>query len=282
MDIELETICIRVTTRCNMKCKHCWAEKLSKTTDIDPNELLDFVSRIKPLGLRHVSLSGGEPTLYPHLYFLIGNLVKKKYTVSITTNGTSPTSLLAIFRQANIPNTSKLKARFSIDGWRTIHDSIRGYGAYESTVEEARRVSDELGGVGINTVVIDEPQYLEEILSDFSFFKITDWALITPIARGRLKDNQHKKNIIFRNIVLWQNKLKEMFPFLKVVIWDYLSHPNGGILIEADGTIKMPGITEKDDIVIGHIGSARIASLRKHIFRRLEKDPVAYFTLQNL
>jgi len=260
-----------------MKCQHCWAEYPGANTDIDPKELLNFISGIKPLGLRHISLSGGETTLYPHLCFLTEELIKSKYNVSITTNATSSTKLRNIVRRLDPSDTSKIKVRVSLDGPRIIHDSIRGNGAYKSAIEEARQISNLFGGIGVNTVVMSEPCYLEEIIKDFSSLKITDWALITPVSRGRLINKHYNTNAIFQNIRLWQNKLKELFPSLKVVVWDYLSHPNGGIIVEADGMIKMPGISEKDDIIIGPIRSTGVALIREHMVRRLNNDPIAYF-----
>ncbi len=76
MNIVLDTICVRVTTKCNMKCRHCWAPFSLKATDIDLNELTNFISRLKStIGLKHVSLSGGEPTLYPHIRILLEKLL---------------------------------------------------------------------------------------------------------------------------------------------------------------------------------------------------------------
>jgi len=265
-----------------MKCHHCWALPSDKLIDIDLNELLEFVSLLKStVGLKHVSLSGGEPTLYPHIQILLENLFKRNLYVSITTNGTSSTSLTEIIRQSKFINTSKLNVRFSIDGWRTFHDSIRGSGSYDTTIHQARRLSDEIGSVSINTVVMDKPKFIEKIFSDLSFVRISEWALITPIARGRLKNNQSNKKMTFRNIDLWKKAIKGIKPSLDLFVWDYLSHPNGGILIEADGEIKMPGILEKDDIVMGRIQTIQITSLRQQIEKRLKKDPVAYFCAQN-
>ena len=165
----------------------------------------------------------------------------------------------------------------SIDGWKTFHDSIRGSGSYDTAIQEARQLTDLIGRVSINTVVMDEPNFIERILSDLSFVRIADWALITPISRGRLKSNKSNN----RNIDLWKKSIKGIKPSLDLFVWDYLSHPNGGILIEANGEVKLPGILEEDDIVIGHIQSIKINTLRLQIEKRLKKDPVAYFCTHN-
>lgn len=282
MNIVLETICVRVTTRCNLNCRHCWAPPSEKLIDIDLNELLEFVSLLKStVGLKHVSLSGGEPTLYPHIKILLDKLFKQNLYVSITTNGASSTSLAEIIRQSKFINTSKLNVRLSIDGWRPFHNSIRGSGSYDTTIQEARQLSNEIGSVNINTVVMDKPKFIEKIFRDLSFVKIAAWALITPIARERMKSNQSNKTLIFRNIDLWKEAIKGIKPSLDLFVWDYLSHPNGGILIEADGEIKLPGISEKNDIIIGRVQSINIIALRQQIEKRLKKDPVAYFCAQN-
>lgn len=281
MNIILETICVRVTTKCNMKCRHCWAPFSDKVIDIDLNELVTFISLLKSkVGLKHVSLSGGEPTLYPQLKILLEKLFKQNLSVSITTNGISSTILYEIVEQLKVINTSKLNVRISIDGWQTFHDSIRGNGTYDTAIQEVKQLSDVIGSVSINTVVMDKPKFIERIFKDLSSVRIADWALITPIARGRLKSNPSNKKVIFRNIALWKNSIKVNMPSLDLFVWDYLSHPNGGILIESDGGIKMPGALEEDDITIGNIQSIKIKSLRQQIEKRLKKDPVAYFSTQ--
>ena len=282
MNIKLETICIRITTRCNLKCSHCWSASSSENNfinDIDLNDLLEFVTILKSsFGLKHVSLSGGEPTLYPELKSLIEKLLQQNLYITITTSGTSPIKITRFVRLFKLPNSSKMNIRISIDGWRTLHDSIRGNGTYDAAIKEAERVSDELGGVGINTVVMTKPENADKIISDFSSVNIVNWALITPIERGRLKNYHAEKKNISKNIDLWKKVIRELKPTIDLLVWDYLSHPNGGILIEADGTIKLPGIWEKDDILIGQIKYVKSALLMKYIANRLKKDPVAYFS----
>src|ERR1035441_7714689 len=94
MHISLETICIKVTTMCNLSCSHCWANTTSPTLEIDYISLITFLESLKPLGLRHVSVSGGEPSLYSSGSLLLRGLCEHGYDVSVTTNGTLPKSVI--------------------------------------------------------------------------------------------------------------------------------------------------------------------------------------------
>jgi MoaA/NifB/PqqE/SkfB family radical SAM enzyme len=270
---------VKVTTRCNLKCAHCWSKDTSSVVDINVNTLLKFIKKLKKtLGLKQVSLSGGEPTLYPYLNQLVRKLIKINLNVIITINGTSPKSILGIIK---LPKNyqSKLKIRLSIDGWHDQHDSIRGNGTCRKTVDEAKQISSKFGSVGINTVVLYKPKEISKLLKDLSGVKLIDWAFITPITRGKLKSKKIKTENVFRNINLWQKNIKKTRPDLRLITWDYITHPNGGILIEADGIVKMPGIQEIDDIVIGKTKSLDLDILKQYMKRRLIKDPIAYFSL---
>lgn len=77
---------------CNLHCKWCdteysWAENVDvyETRLVEPSEL---AKEVHNLGITHVTLTGGEPTLQPELEVLVRLLVAEGHIVNVETNGT--------------------------------------------------------------------------------------------------------------------------------------------------------------------------------------------------
>lgn len=88
---KLETLCVRLIKHCNLSCSHCragsspYTKKKNKINSLR-NVITDFVS----LGLKHVSISGGEPFIDKRLPNFVNWLLNNGLHVTITTNGTIP------------------------------------------------------------------------------------------------------------------------------------------------------------------------------------------------
>lgn len=93
---------IYLTERCNLNCSFCGAKgqtgrtrKLQlncypeETPDLSyENDILPFLFGLRKKGVRYVSLSGGEPFLYPKLREVIDIACSMGFGVNVTTNGT--------------------------------------------------------------------------------------------------------------------------------------------------------------------------------------------------
>ena len=72
---------------CNLKCSYCdtlYALKKSSGTFMSIDEILDKVSTYN---CKNITLTGGEPLLFPEAEELIEELIQNKYKVNIETNG---------------------------------------------------------------------------------------------------------------------------------------------------------------------------------------------------
>ena len=58
---NLRTISLDVTSRCNMKCPHCYAETFANAEHIDIDNLQAALDELYELGVFHYVLQGGEP-----------------------------------------------------------------------------------------------------------------------------------------------------------------------------------------------------------------------------
>ncbi len=74
---------------CNLQCKWCYAKdtKFLKSDDMDVNMAKDIIDICSELKISHITLIGGEPTIYPHLTEVISYCHTKKITCGIVTNG---------------------------------------------------------------------------------------------------------------------------------------------------------------------------------------------------
>ena len=113
---KYSTLWINVNRKCNLQCSWCYSKN---TSLINNDEIsLDLAKRIvnlaKELNINHISLIGGEPTLYTYIYDIIKYITTNTISVGIITNG---------LKLANKKNVQKL-----IDaGLDSVNISIKGY-----------------------------------------------------------------------------------------------------------------------------------------------------------
>lgn len=120
-------IYLLLTEQCNLNCKMCIRER-QVGTDLDYEKLKnsEWLSR---LGEHDIVLTGGEPSLHKDFFNIVKLMTIHAKTVTITTNGTINSYLSADLLSDN------LSFQVSLDGDNTMHDTIRGVGSYEKTME---------------------------------------------------------------------------------------------------------------------------------------------------
>jgi radical SAM protein with 4Fe4S-binding SPASM domain len=131
----LYTAEIRLTRGCNLSCRHCSVGAGSKCEDeLTTEEVKEIINQLSDLGAIYLVFTGGEPLLNGNLIKLVEHAVSKGLRVSIDTNGT----LLTSERAEALKNAGVSTIQVSLDGNREVHDSIRGEGAFEKSVNGIR------------------------------------------------------------------------------------------------------------------------------------------------
>lgn len=85
----INELLVRVTYRCNRKCKFCFNYIFDDKVKYDSNESMDIdalIGFIQKHQIKKVHLSGGEPTMYRDIFSLV-NRLSKITKVSYFTNG---------------------------------------------------------------------------------------------------------------------------------------------------------------------------------------------------
>lgn len=127
---------------CNLRCRHCYDEKrgcnpltFEQMLAVADNLVL-FLKKCEFNG--EVSLTGGEPLLFPKLLELIKYLKSRDVFIApfILTNGTLPFSkdLIGGLLDFNVG------VQISIDGNQKVHDEIRGGGTYYRSVSTIKQL----------------------------------------------------------------------------------------------------------------------------------------------
>ncbi len=135
------------TTRCNLRCKHCYAA--GRTGGLSLEERLNVVDQLADAGVVALAISGGEPLMDDDVWEVASHAVERGLMVSIATNGTLIDEDVARrLKQAGVAYVE-----ISLDSHLPeVHDAFRGMrGAYERTMKGIRSCVDEGLMVGIAT-----------------------------------------------------------------------------------------------------------------------------------
>jgi radical SAM protein with 4Fe4S-binding SPASM domain len=126
-----------LTRTCNLYCAHCYSDSAPQhyEGELTLAEARDLIDDLAHYGVRHLLLSGGEPTLHPHFFSIAKYAAEKGLKPTLSTNGTRLTRLLALrLREIGLGYIG-----ISLDGIGRQHDLFRGTpGAFDRAVSGIR------------------------------------------------------------------------------------------------------------------------------------------------
>jgi pyrroloquinoline quinone biosynthesis protein E len=168
-----------LTHSCSYRCIHCINDSGKKRGDELPVEdWLRVIDEAADLGVMSITLSGGEPMLYPGFFALVQRMVERNIYPVISTNGSQLT-----------PQMVKRLADLGVDYvhlslpavTETLYDRITSSTNYFPTVEQAI-VSMKEQGFYIRAKAVLLPANLDEMekLLDFCFELGVDFVHLCP------------------------------------------------------------------------------------------------------
>ena len=163
------TAAIDITNTCNLKCSHCYWWRDERPAELGDDDMVAFMKALRARGMTAAIIYGGEPMLRPRMCEAASRIFDHPL---IFTNGTQ--------------GFSQIDAQWilSLDGTRKIHDSIRGEGAYDCSVENLRRAPRK---PVVHTTITKQNQHnLEEFLDELSRMPIkgVGFSFYTPHIMG--------------------------------------------------------------------------------------------------
>lgn len=129
------SIDISVTGKCNLKCPFCfYSESMRDRCDLPLSEWKLFFNELASLGVREVTISGGEILTRKDLFEIIDSIIDNRMRYALLSNATLLTS--KHIKKLIEPDRLKRLNYFqvSVDGsGPEIHDRIRGNGSFVKT-----------------------------------------------------------------------------------------------------------------------------------------------------
>ncbi len=133
----LRSIELAVTYACQAKCHKCYAANLERASEksLSIEQIRDIISQALRLGLIHVNITGGEPTLRGDLPDVVRACRPDKVVISLVTNALALTQEKVRELKSAGLNTLQI----SLDSAdRETHDRLRGVpGCYDSVLAAA-------------------------------------------------------------------------------------------------------------------------------------------------
>jgi radical SAM protein with 4Fe4S-binding SPASM domain len=181
-----------LTYACNMRCKHCGSGCGEKYPDeLSTEEALSLCDDVAAMGLRVITLSGGEPFLRKDWEILARRLTDRGVAVNAISNGWFiDEKLIDRAVGAGIVNIG-----VSLDGLEKTHDFIRMKGAYERVL----RALDVMNSKGMPTVVctsvhkMNLPEF-PELYKTIKEKKVQRWQFQIASPMGNLLE--HKEMVM--------------------------------------------------------------------------------------
>jgi len=126
----LSAFYLYMTTCCNLRCQHCWITPVHRTEVVAESERISAsllekaIDQAKPMGLSHIKLTGGEPTLHPEFKTIAKLIADKGLSSDMESNGTLISQELAEYM---VKSTSIGFISISLDSAsEKEHDQFRG------------------------------------------------------------------------------------------------------------------------------------------------------------
>lgn len=175
-----------VTMGCNMRCGHCGSSCATPLPDeLTTDEALNLCEQIAGLGLKWVTLSGGEPLTRKDITQLVQRLSQSGVSVNIITNGwLMDRSMAEKLKKSGIATVA-----ISIDGTKKTHDMVRKKDAFQHA-EKSFQVLKELGiqTGAVTTITNQNIHALGKIKEELIRMGVNTWQVQLGLPMGNLKE----------------------------------------------------------------------------------------------
>ncbi|MGC6174518.1 radical SAM protein, partial [Lacrimispora sp. 38-1] len=185
MKYQALTCVWEITMGCNMRCKHCGSSCAEALPDeLNTEEALNVCDQIADMGLKWITLSGGEPLTRKDVHLLVKRLSDKGVSVNIITNGWFLEEEMVLkLKGSNISTIA-----VSIDGTEEIHDNIRKKGAFAQARKAFQLMKREGIQTGaITTVSKKNIEFLTELKENLISMGVDSWQVQIGLPMGNFK-----------------------------------------------------------------------------------------------
>lgn len=176
-----------ITLRCDLSCRHCGSRAgRARPDELTTAEALDLVAQMADLGVKEVTVIGGEAYLREDWTEIIRAVRAAGMTCTMTTGGRGLTPELA--RAAKAAGLES--ASVSVDGLPATHDALRAVqGSYDSAFAAIANLQAAGVPVSANTQINRASlRELPEVFERLVAAGIHSWQVQLTVAMGRAAD----------------------------------------------------------------------------------------------
>lgn len=252
-----------ITLKCNLACQHCGSRAgQARQQELTTAEALDLVHQMAAVGIKEVTLIGGEAFLRPDWLQIARAITDAGMRCGMTTGGFGVSQQMANEMKAAGINAVSV----SLDGLEATHDRLRGRkGSWQSAFQTMSHLHQAGIPFGCNTQInrLSAPE-LPHIYEAIKAAGVFAWQIQLTVPMGHAADNAE--------ILLQPYELIDLYPMLARIArrshregikihagnnigyygpyerllrggdpWSFWQGCNAGLLaigIEADGSIK--------------------------------------------
>nr|AVH79563.1 radical SAM/SPASM domain-containing protein [Nostoc sp. PCC 9448] len=194
-----------ITLKCNLACQHCGSRAgHTRAKELSTDEALDLVRQMADVGIKEVTIIGGEAFLRPDWLEIAKAITEAGMLCGMTTGGYGIT--LDTARQMKEAGISVVSV--SVDGLESTHDYIRGKkGAWQWAFKTMSNLKEAGIPFGCNTQInrLSAPEFplIYEHLRDAGIFA---WQIQLTVPMGNAADNSQ--------ILLQPYELLDVYPMI--------------------------------------------------------------------
>lgn len=212
------TIVMNPTMRCNLRCRGCYAWNFSSRADMEPALFTRLLSEARDLGVAFITLTGGEPFLYPGIEEIFERF--SDVTFMVYTNG----QLLSEERVQRLARLGNVWPAISVEGREAETDDRRGAGVFAglcAAMERMRRAGMLFGVSAMptrhNAEIIASDEFIDSFRERGALFGWTFTYL--PVGRSpqpELMATPMQRDMLRRANLRWRRTR----PFFMVDFWN--------------------------------------------------------------
>ncbi len=244
---------LSITNQCNFHCPVCYADSgpTESPSHLPPVEIARRARDMRRVGVKQVSLTGGEPTLHPDLPHIVRQLRRIGLRVLIATNGQ---------RLAESPEYARLLKRCGL--WKvnlqldtrdeSVHEKMRGNRMVEAKIQAARNVV--AAGLRLGTITTVTTLNLPEVGHIVKFglslapaltsivFQAASTAGRYSLPENTVVDREQIIDELLRCEALHGTTLDDVWPLPSYRPWGLRVHPDcaANIVLLRDGSQVRP------------------------------------------
>jgi radical SAM protein with 4Fe4S-binding SPASM domain len=194
-----------ITLACDLACRHCGSRAgRARPEELTTQQCIDLVHQMRDLGIKEITLIGGEAYLREDWLVIIEAIRACRMTPTITTGGRGIDAMLAKAAAA----AGLASASVSIDGLEVTHDRLRGVrGSFEQATQALAYLRQAGVPVSVNSQInrLSMPD-LPDLLNHIGERQIHAWQLALTVPMGRAVDEP--------DVLLQPYDLLTLFPML--------------------------------------------------------------------